>query len=280
MNSLCIKTNDEKILLYLQNEFSNFNMLNVTYSRNKFKFYQNIIIHYTGIDKDLFYTKLATIFSYLVIEHFENDFIKKILCNNYFYFDDNELNHILKLCNQNICDDDQFSFTSRQLLLFNIFYEYIITHHSITLTGFINFRLKDYRTLLEELIDFSVSEYILEREYSEFISLLKLYVNTQPPSSLTIHLLSLDDDIVLLNESLEVIEIDKNLSNTKYLSDISFSNNDFVLNTLLTLLPKKLYLHLVSTSANSDFIRTVQLIFENRIITCQKNNFVLGPFLS
>ena len=32
MSSLCIKTNNEEILTYLQHEFSEFNMLNVFYS--------------------------------------------------------------------------------------------------------------------------------------------------------------------------------------------------------------------------------------------------------
>ena len=76
MSSLCIKTNNEKTLKYLQNEFSDFNMLNASFSCNEFKLYKNIIIHYTGIDKELFYTKLATIFSYLVIDNFEYDIIK------------------------------------------------------------------------------------------------------------------------------------------------------------------------------------------------------------
>ena len=87
MSSLCIKTNNEEILTYLQKEFSEFNMLNVFYSKHEFKSYKNIIIHYTGIDNELFYTKLATIFSYLVIDYFENDIIKNILNSNYFYFE-------------------------------------------------------------------------------------------------------------------------------------------------------------------------------------------------
>ena len=36
MSSLCIKTNNEDILTYLQNEFSDFNMLNVFYSKHEF----------------------------------------------------------------------------------------------------------------------------------------------------------------------------------------------------------------------------------------------------
>ena len=65
-----------------------------------------------------------------------------------------------------------------------------------------------------------------------------------------------------------MIDIDKNALNAKYLSDVSFSNNDYILNTLLTLLPKHIYLHTVSTSANFDFVNTLKLIFENRITIC------------
>ena len=268
MSSLCIKTNNEEVLSYLQNEFSSFNMLNTFYSRKEFKHYKNIIIHYTGIDKELFYTKLATILSYLVIDYFESDIIKNILSANYFYFDNAELDKILDLCDENLCDDEEFSFTNRQMLLFDAFYEYISTHHSIILTGFINFRLKEYRNLLEDLTDFSVNEFIIEREYLEFISLLRLYVNSQPPSPITVHLISFGNDILLLDENMEMIDVDKNALKAKYLSDVSFSNNDYVLNTLLNLVPKKIHLHLVSASGNLDFINTLQLVFENRIEIC------------
>lgn len=268
MSSLCIKTNNEDILTYLQKEFSAFNMLNVFYSKNEFKSYKNIIIHYTGIDNELFYTKLATILSYLVIDYFENDIIKNILISNYFYFDNSEFSKILDLCNENLCDDDEFSFAKRQMLLFDAFYEYISAHHSIVLSGFVNFRLKEYRNIIEDLVDFSVNEYIVEREYLEFISLLRIYINSQPSSNQTIHLISLEHDTFLLDENMQVINVDKGALSAKYLSDVSFSNNDYILNTLLNLLPNKIYLHLASPSSNLDFINTLQLIFENRIEFC------------
>lgn len=272
MSSLCIKTNNEEILKHLQIEFSEFNMLNVFYSMHEFKSYKNIIIHYTGIDNELFYTKLATILSYLVIDYFENDIIKNILSANYFYFDNSEFQKILKLCTENLCDDDEFSFQNRQMLLFDAFYEYITTHHSIVISGFVNFRLKKYRELLENLVDFSVNEFIIEREYLEFISLLRMYINSQSVSPHIFHLISLEKDTFLLDENMKVIDIDKNALNAKYLSDVSFSNNDYVLNTLLNLLPKKIYIHLASPLSNLDFINTLQLIFENRIEFCHDCN--------
>ena len=92
MSSLCIKTNNEEILTYLQNEFSEFNMLNVFFSKHEFKSYKNIIIHYKGIDNELFYTKLATLLSYIVIDYLEQNILKNILYSNYFYFDKYEIN--------------------------------------------------------------------------------------------------------------------------------------------------------------------------------------------
>lgn len=47
MKSFCIKTNNEQIINYLINEFSNIQMNNTFISRNSFKIYDNVIIHYT-----------------------------------------------------------------------------------------------------------------------------------------------------------------------------------------------------------------------------------------
>ena len=99
------------------------------------------------------------------------------------------------------------------------------------------------------------------------MSLLKLYVNSQVPSPIAVHLVSFGNNLILLDEHLEIIDVDKNALKAKYLSDVSFSNNDYVLNTLLSLLPSKIYLHVASAS-NLDFIDTLKLIFENRITIC------------
>ena len=55
--------------------------------------------------------------------------------------------------------------------------------------------------------------------------------------------------------------------NAKYLSDITFSANDYALNTLLTLVPSKIYIHLIDNNID-EFITTLKLIFENRVIYC------------
>ena len=57
---------------------------------------------------------------------------------------------------------------------------------------------------------------------------------------------------------------------SRYLSDISFSSNDYALNSLLALLPRRIIIHLIGPS--DDFIDTIKLIFENRVSVCEDCN--------
>ena len=98
MKSLCIKTNNSDLLQYLLNELNDLELEEVYFSCNKFKHYKNIIIHYTGKDNHLFLNKISSILSLLVVDELEEDFLKRILLQNYFYFDNRERNQILNLC--------------------------------------------------------------------------------------------------------------------------------------------------------------------------------------
>ena len=50
MKSICIKTNNENLLDYLLNELDYIEVKPVAISKNQFKNYKNIIIHYSGND--------------------------------------------------------------------------------------------------------------------------------------------------------------------------------------------------------------------------------------
>ena len=64
-----------------------------------------------------------------------------------------------------------------------------------------------------------------------------------------------------------MINIEDNILNGKYLSDITFSQNDCALNTLLNLVPNKIYIHLIDDNID-EFINTIKLIFDDRVTFC------------
>ena len=73
-----------------------------------------------------------------------------------------------------------------------------------------------------------------------------------------------------MDSSRNIISLSDNIFNAKYLSDISFSSNDYALNSLLTLLPKRIELHVIGYE--DEFINTLKLIFGNRIFICRDCN--------
>ncbi len=267
MKSICIKTNNENLLDYLLNELDYIEVKPVAISKNQFKNYKNIIIHYSGNDNKKFVHEVSCILSCLVIDELEESFLKMILLKNYFYFNSTEMKHILELCYEIFSDDFNTYFDKKHNLLIDSFENYLITNKSIILTGFINFRIKNYMTILEDVVDEAVNSFVVEKEYLEFISLLKMYVNSQNSNCDVVHLIYNKNNSTLLDEDKNQINVSDDIFKAKYLSDISFSSNDYALNTLLTLVPKKIHIHLIDNCID-EFIHTISLIFENRVEIC------------
>lgn len=267
MKSICIKTNNENLLDYLLNELDYIEVKPVAISKNQFKNYKNIIIHYSGNDNKKFVHEVSCILSCLVIDELEESFLKMILLKNYFYFNSTEMKHILELCYEIFSDDFNTYFDKKHNLLIDSFENYLITNKSIILTGFVNFRIKNYMTILEDVVDEAVNSFVVEKEYLEFISLLKMYVNSQNSNCDIVHLIYNKNNSTLLDKDKNQINVSDDIFKAKYLSDISFSSNDYALNTLLTLVPKKIHIHLIDNCID-EFIHTISLIFENRVEIC------------
>ena len=269
MKSICIKVNNKLSINYLLEKINNIQLNDVYFSCKKFKNYQNIIIHFKGQDIDLFLKNIADILSSIVVDLYEPIIIRQLIKSEYFYFNDFEKKQIENSTICDLYDNDEvlYNYTERKNLIYNAFLNYLSLNHSIVLKGFITFRIKKYLEELLEQIDKSVNKYIVEREYVEFISLLKIYINSEPSCCDIVHLVYNNYKPTLLDENKTIISVDTDVFNAKYLSDISFSSNDYTLNTLLNLIPKKIYIHLVNSNID-EFINTLKLIFEERICFC------------
>lgn len=263
MKSICIKSNNITCLNYLLYEFKHIDIDNVCFSCNEFKNYKNIIIHYKGSNEASFISCISETLSNLVIDEFEENIIRKYIFHNHFYFNNLEQEKILNLCSETSLD----YYSEKHEILFKSFYNYLSSNKNIILTGFINFRLKDYYSIIEEIVDNAVNTFVVEKEYNEFITLLRLYISSQPSNIKTVHLIYLDNYSLLLDENKNIININDEIFTAKYLSDISFSSNDYILNTLLNILPNKLFIHLIDNEID-EFINTLQLVFENRVNLC------------
>ncbi len=263
MKSFCFKTNNTQILNYLLNRIQEIDFENLIYSQNQFKIYKNITIHYIGNNNNKFYDFLTELIGEVVIEFYEEKMLKQLINYNYFYFDEYEKNKILENCMQ-LIESEMYN---TKLLDNKNIKEYVKENKAMILDGFVYFRLKAYLEYLDEIVDNGVNQFIIEKEYREFISLLRVYVESKMPEYNLLHLIYINGESILLDEKRNIVSVSENIYNAKYLSDISFSSNDFALNTLLCLLPRRIEIHLIDDE--DEFINTLKLIFEGRVTICK-----------
>lgn len=267
MKSFCIKTNNREIIDYLLNKFDKIDFANISYIDKKFKIYINFIVHYAGEELDEFYKILCNIITDTILKFYEINIIRRILAFNYFYFDEFERKKIEEICIKSLQSN---KLKNRNKTIYNKVEKYLKKNKSMILDGFVTFRIKEYIEKIDELVDEGVNKYIIEKEYAEFISLLKMYVNSKEPETEEVHLIYTNGESILLDKNKDIITISNNSFNAKYLSDITFSSNDFALNAILSLLPKKINIHLITKK--DEFIDTLCLIFENRVYMCTDCN--------
>ena len=276
MKSLCIKTNNNKAINYLLDNLNKIDLKDVYFSCHKFSIYNNVFIHYKGTEENLFFSSIANILSFLVLDVYEDSITRNILQKEYFYFDKFEQSIVLDKFYENRLESTE-DFEIKENILFEAFYNFFKDNKTsictkLYLKGFLTFRLKKYIDELESSIDSSVNQYLIEKEYQEFVSLLKVYINSEGYNSDLVHLFYRNSnknvDAVLLDKDKNVIDTSINLLSAKYLSDISFSSSDMILNTLLNLLPRRIFIHLGDSDDEDEFVCTLEAIFEGRIVVC------------
>lgn len=266
MKSLCVKNNNSDIISFIDDKLTNLGLDSVFVSTNQFRVYKNIIVHYAGDDTNKFYDELASVLADCVTQFFERKLIRRVINYNYFYFSSLEKKEIVDVA-EDILQDDV---STRDENYFSVYYailDYIKENKSIVLDGFVNFRLSNYMKNLDYIVDMSVNKYITDKEYLEFVNMLKLYVSLTPPKAKLVHLVYIGGESVLLDSDKSIIPLEDEDLSQKYLSDFSFSANDFALNALLNLTPRKLVIHLIGNSSD-EFINTIKLIFEGRYEVC------------
>lgn len=267
MISYCIKTDNIEIIEYLLNKISNLDFPDIIYCNKTFKKYENVIMHCRNTNYEKFKNIVSSLVSDIIIKFYQEKLVKRMISVNYFYFEDYEKKLIYENCKEFLLQGKEEVYET----LFKEIEKYVNDKRNIYIQGIVNFRISEYIKDLDNIVDMGVNKYIIEKEYKEFINLLKIYVNSAECKTDILHLIYSNGESILLDKEKNIISLENNnINNLKYLSDISFSSNDIALNTLLSMLPKKIEIHIIDKE--DEFINTLKLIFESRIKICTECN--------
>ena len=227
-------------------------------------FYINIII--TDENK---INQLSDNLSEKILELYEKNFIKSFIHDNYDFFTPDERKKIVNNVFLHMNDSSAFLKENRKKIIYNKVYACLIQYDEFVLDGFLRFRLKDYSKQLLDVINQTVDEFIVDKEYHEFIGLLKYFVTLQEPQLEEIHI------IVDCKGSYTLRDNDNNLINSADINGMleeaqsrDLTPDDLLVSTLITLSPMKIILHGSENIKNRELFETIKNVFEDRFIIC------------
>lgn len=191
--------------------------------------------------------------------------------------DDEERSTIVRFCRQVLDPDDPTQLwpdpadrIERRQLQHKIASEvtgFLREHDRLDVEGFVRFRLVSLREELIDVVDYAIDEFILERQYQEFISLLKYFVYMQEARVPVAHLIHKGDyEFELLDGQLRPIEGEALEGFVVEMVDRDMNFEDMIVSTLISVSPQQIYIH--TREPELQVLKTVRQIFEGRAILC------------
>ena len=159
VKTICIKSVSKEKIEFLIKQFELL-PINICMSNYRFKTYDNLLIHYLEKDYvDEFYEIVAIIIKRCIETFYEEEFIRKNVKKNYFYLSSVERNYIFEITKKVLeLPDEKIGYKNE--ILRNLIKDYLLENKKIVLEGFVNFRIKEYKELLEKIVEVSVLSYL------------------------------------------------------------------------------------------------------------------------
>lgn len=223
----------------------------------------------------IFKVHLSNALAEYIIKKYEIKMLMRIINTNYCYFSQEEKKEILGIAKKFLSGEHkdfiQRLFTLRRKnIIARKLIDYLDTENNILIDGFVNFRLKEYIKDLEEIIEKAVDDFLLQREYREFIRLLRYFVEIQEPKYEIVHVIATSDKkYVLLNSKKEEItnECIKDFINEITEGEINY--DDLLVSSLITLAPAKIVIHCTGQIKNKELFDTIMNVFVDRVTICK-----------
>jgi putative sporulation protein YtxC len=147
--------------------------------------------------------------------------------------------------------------------------KYLETNNRLLIDGFIKFCLSDYLNEIRFAVELAVEEYQDEKEYNEFIKLLRYFVDSQTPKVLEVNLMMGDNGVFHLWDK-NGHKIEEKYMNY-YLEDMvanQINLDDVLISILITIAPRKIILHNVSSDKSSKPVEMIRNVFQGKIENC------------
>jgi putative sporulation protein YtxC len=225
---------------------------------------------------NIFNLYMANILYNVVIDEFSKKELQSFLSDTYFFLKYDEIKEIKNLSMEAlksegaILNEYMVYFRNRKNSILEKIIECVEENKEINIKGFITFRMKEFKEDLEGIIDKVVEKYMVEKEYNEFINLLKYFVEIQDSKIEKVNIIVQKDGsyIFMDGDGKDIMNLLlSELSEAKYNGAVSM--DDLLISGLITNAPRRLTIHGEENCINREIIDTIKNVFGDRVSFCE-----------
>lgn len=233
-----------------------------------------ISIQYSTNDKlnrKKYIEKIIAKMTKLITEFIKNE-SKEYFEENYFYFDEGEFGQLQESIEDEIENDIKI-----QLIVKNKLKEILENSKSINLNGFIKFRLKFINLYVSQIVEKCIDSFLMKQEYLDFLNIISYIAENDSKETDVINILYNKGKLQLYDSKMKKLNFISNVEISQELDGKVLIYDEYVVNVLLNISPKKIILHLNKVKGLSqDAKNTIDLlkrIFEGKIENCNGCKF-------
>ncbi|WP_271628543.1 putative sporulation protein YtxC [Caldicellulosiruptor sp. DIB 104C] len=207
----------------------------------------------------------------VIIDYTKEKLICKLVDENYYFLDGIEKEKILFESRKRMDEIVESSgFSNIRYEIIKKVLDFLDYNFEFNFEGFLTFRLKEYLKIINNIIEDAASKYFLEREYIQFINLLKYFLDLQNTKIDLVHIVPDEEAYILYDKELKEIKdeffemLSRNLK-------LNLSKEDILLSRLISLSPQQVIFHRhYSSNLSQDILEILSLVFEQRIRFCDE----------
>ncbi|MCM0650616.1 putative sporulation protein YtxC [Clostridium swellfunianum] len=225
---------------------------------------------------NIFNLYMANILYNVVVDEFYKKDMQSFLTDTYFFLKYDEIKDIKELSVEalksegEILNEYMVYFRNRKNSMTQKIIECLEDNKEINIKGFITFRMKELKEDLESIIDKVVESYMVDKEYNEFIKLLKYFVEIQDSKIEKVNIIIKADGTYVVQDGTgkDIMEVlFSELSEAKYSGTVNM--DDLLISGLITSAPSTLAIHGEENCINKEIIETIKKVFGDRVVFCR-----------
>lgn len=223
-------------------------------------------------NKETIMLYISNVIYKVIVEHYREKEMLHYIDENYFFLKHDEILDIdLSISKMlkgeyKICSDKDFYCLNKVNSIVEDIKKFILENDYLNIEGFITFRMKGLTKVIECIIDKVVEEYMIEKEYNEFIKLLKYFVDIQDCKLEEINLIIQRNGIYEVKDNLGVDVFKEFLNEIADMSEEGIVNvEDVIISGLITNAPKRIKIYNEEECINKEFLNTIKSVFGERV---------------